>query len=170
MKSFFLREYTAAGEFHSIKKGLHKLQTLSLCQGSQREPLRRIALCDLAVLRYHYIHAGSADILDDDIADPEGCLGANFVDLFHAPEDLVLRNVGIRLDAGPLLGAAHYHNCGGNCALRMCDFLAGILVADRAGVALYAEDFPALKLYRDLAAHGAADTSKISLFHILTLL
>ena len=131
---------------------------------------RLSALCDLAVLGDHNVNTCAANAFNDDITDRQRRLCADFVDLLHALEDLILGDIRVGLDTGSLLGTAYDHNCGGNCALRMCDFLTGIFVADRAGIAFYAEDFLALELNSDLAAHGAADTCKISLFHFLTLL
>ena len=131
---------------------------------------RRATSRDLAVLGDYNVNACAADAFNDDITDRQRSLCADLVDLLHALEDLILGEARVGLDTGPLLGAAYDHNCGGNCALRMCDFLAGVFVADRAGIAFYAEDFLALELNSDLAAHGAADTCKISLFHFLSLL
>ena len=123
----------------------------------------------LAVLGHNDVYTGAADIRHHDIADLKGRLRADFVDLLHAPEDLVLGDISLSLDAGPLFCAAYDHDCGCDSALRMGHFPAGIFVADRAGIALDAEDLLALKLDRDLAAHGAADTSKIPLFHLSSM-
>ena len=76
-------------------------------------------------------------------------------------KDFFLWDIALGLDTAAFLFPACDDDGRSDCALGVSDLLAGIFIADCAGVAFHAEDFFAFKFHSDLAAHGAADTRKI---------
>ena len=113
------------------------------------------------------IYACAAHIFNHNVADADRCGGFDMIDCVHAGKDLFLGDVAFGLDAAAFLIPACDNDSRGDCALGVSDLLAGIFIADRAGVACHAEDFFAFKFHSDLAAHGAADARKILFFHNL---